>query len=927
MILPRLPYRSCMLLIFLFSNVAMAGFVRFVTNDNNCSPEVVEVKNKFYQSLDNEGNEWLNAIHKELKENRKLNLSIAEDSDQRVAAVHVKSRSDSMLIELAKKFDKYSLGFPRGLAFIVDLDKCSLLAHSCFYPKFENDYNSSMFTAEETEGKNSLAFSLKYSGSLGKITLFKHPLHGLSYACFSKNRASLPLKNQKEGSIDYPEQLYNLVRYKLDQYCLEKAWNSGIRGINVEYMMKEDQSHGYAYKKNGFIMTGAVVVPSFTNDTNIGTVNCNGNEKKYSLSDLRFAKGDEFKKIGDIINFDVEAPIFIADKMKEAQFIEKLNSCRDLLMYPQFKKILEETAGIRLVPASKYQDLRFVDDGVIKQPCYHEDIIDSDVIEGFVIYDSNKNKRWKYKLWPYINVTMYLRDEVKAAEAAQRDECVLNERKLDRIMDRWVMSNDPNVRAVCRWLVEQKLKNYGQVIRGRQEGQWITIGRSVDKQLVQAMEANNFDLGAVINQLREEAAKNVPVPSEGAVGSGVDHVKFSDTSSLNRPKPEPKEDRESNVKRLIMVVVGPLGWGKSTLGKTLAKQYPDHVCHIDGDALDPALGTENVLRLSHLRNEVTWSCAASAIAQGKIPVISTGGGALVCQPRRGKRCEQAKKTDEVALIERMKSLGIDAHICLFVPGDSFQAGHDSDFIIKQYADKDTLSEELQERVSRGYFGSVDKTTTQITNKIRSKVQDNVKFALSLLTHCSAVKSDTIYSYPRLKAKDFSLPLVEGLQATIERCRDSLTPLTSIYASRIELVCGVAGESINGCFYHQTLVFNGCDRKKTRIPENYPKEPYQAVLVEAFDYETDEMLGKFIAIPEQVYAGTEEDRMPHITIKTVNYPAGQMGILAKSYWQSVASENSCYELVKLTRDNVELEKKVKFEKVEEVTVTPYVLNYH
>jgi shikimate kinase len=82
----------------------------------------------------------------------------------------------------------------------------------------------------------------------------------------------------------------------------------------------------------------------------------------------------------------------------------------------------------------------------------------------------------------------------------------------------------------------------------------------------------------------------------------------------------------------VIIIVAPIGFGKSTLGEFIANlgkgQTPkkDKYVHIDGDIL--GLSMEDVLNLGQERPTYTKWLIYKALIEGKTPIISTGGGVL-----------------------------------------------------------------------------------------------------------------------------------------------------------------------------------------------------------------------------------------------------------------------------------------------------------
>jgi len=76
----------------------------------------------------------------------------------------------------------------------------------------------------------------------------------------------------------------------------------------------------------------------------------------------------------------------------------------------------------------------------------------------------------------------------------------------------------------------------------------------------------------------------------------------------------------------LVAIVGPVGYGKSSLGNAVAKTVSAGI-HIDGDKLDLDSEAE-VLRLGKERTPYTLYKVAEAWMGGRTPVLSTGGGVL-----------------------------------------------------------------------------------------------------------------------------------------------------------------------------------------------------------------------------------------------------------------------------------------------------------
>eukprot|EP00164_Ancoracysta_twista_P031884 GFYU01066613.1.p1 GENE.GFYU01066613.1~~GFYU01066613.1.p1 ORF type:complete len:349 (-),score=85.54 GFYU01066613.1:1-996(-) len=84
------------------------------------------------------------------------------------------------------------------------------------------------------------------------------------------------------------------------------------------------------------------------------------------------------------------------------------------------------------------------------------------------------------------------------------------------------------------------------------------------------------------------------------------------------------EFKPMQAENVVVVVIGPIGAGKTTVGDMLAAHIGG--VHIDGDKL--GMTQAEVMCLGAERNDFTiWKVVEASMA-GKVPVISTGGGAL-----------------------------------------------------------------------------------------------------------------------------------------------------------------------------------------------------------------------------------------------------------------------------------------------------------
>lgn len=80
----------------------------------------------------------------------------------------------------------------------------------------------------------------------------------------------------------------------------------------------------------------------------------------------------------------------------------------------------------------------------------------------------------------------------------------------------------------------------------------------------------------------------------------------------------------------IIVILGPIGSGKSTLAEHIVSARPEAYVHVDGDRFHGS----SILDFGPERNAASLSQILEIIVDGKVPVVSCGGGILV----RDGRC-------------------------------------------------------------------------------------------------------------------------------------------------------------------------------------------------------------------------------------------------------------------------------------------------
>ncbi len=770
--------------------------------------ESAKYKQDLISYLKNSDNQWYKAvgvvIDRELKRNG-LRCSVDIDNTHRVAAIHLVSHNDFKLIKLANELKDHPMSFPRGFAFLLDAQRQQVIGLSAFYPKFSNDNKQNNFLQSQFADETSLDVHIKYSGCLGKIAFFEHPDRGLSYSVFSKNSASTFNADGTQNTKSMCPKIQDAVKDSLTKETLQKLWDQGIRGFCCEVISMDDQVHGYGYKETGYVVTAL------------------------SKDDNTFCTPEELYDICHANNLPADPPIHLDHKQIQP-FISDLIEIRDLLTYPQLQTLYKK---------------HHLPEGFL-----HKQLIDSDIIEGFVIRCSN-GSRVKFKCWPYLLSTMVLRDYLVGNNFDNRmsQKPLTNPdgtmhadlaNLLDSQLNHWVTSTKPEVRDLARWLVKVSVaaENNPQATQADRPV-WISLTDFAITRFGELMKKHNFDLQqvhkAVKNELSTSASKKL-------------------------------------TERTVIVVLGPVGYGKTTFARQLAEQAPC-LKHIDGDDLD--LGARVTSTLRQKRNIVTCATVQSVLMNNRTPILSTGGGAVWFNLR-------SKINDSPYLEAFLKSAGIQPDFKLLVPGEHYRQGYSDKAIEQAYLDDASVRSTISWRKQNKVEGW-EKPNTQ---KVVSNSRKNHAICNQFL---SSAAKENIYSYPRCRGGSFTDINFRQVVNDLISCSND-TPLTSVKAkalqqyytaSTLTKVPGNGGSSAHALLQkdkllHRTIAFspNSIDRQLPIAPEMPVGKSMEAKFTGIFNDDGSQLLCSFIHLPE---LGANA----HLTVDSGSFAAKDMSIFAEA----------------------------------------------
>lgn len=380
------------------------------------------------------------------------------------------------------------------------------------------------------------------------------------------------------------------------------------------------------------------------------------------------------------------------------QFLKDLSCCRDIIMDDKFEQFL-----------SKYYDSISIISGNIK----HKEIL-GNILEGLVLFlhdSSGKVNVKKYKFPAYTIRTMLLRPIIKNNHKYLIPS---TEEKIKYYISSWTVSEEGKIywsdfARICFVLLSKNPVNHENV------GLHIQIADQV-LDLFQ-------DENPILSKLLDEYHQNKDI--------------YDAT---------------------ICLFIGPIASGKTTATKQFASFLGDDAEIIDGDILD--LDENNVKKLKGERNDYTIWTIVNAILNGKIPLVSQGGGVFF----------QGKKLKFIMKQRVQEILGIEVKIHVFFPDNVSTVKEFTGNLNEIYRNNDLVKQGIFERmnryeVSEGKEGwvlpsnfinkknSLMKSKDNFAEQIANISLKNLKFALEI-----EKKADQVYSFPRITPDNIGLEM-------------------------------------------------------------------------------------------------------------------------------------------------------------------------
>jgi len=340
-----------------------------------------------------------------------------------------------------------------------------------------------------------------------------------------------------------------------------------------ECMSIKDRTHGAASMGSHFVVTFVAKGHTFKPDIS-------SSESVQFLSWLSNDDKVEFCKAHGLL---IDIYYHISGREKIMEFMNHLITHRNTMTNEQFDTLMYDTTG-------EVSEL-------------HQSILGS-CLEGLIIFVRREGETSiiKFKFPFYTFRTMFVRQTL-SEQGTLIFPTILE--SLSRFMERWVIPGT-SANNVYRWCLEV-----------------------IEKYPIYHAEYQRY--------LRTlSAADSQCAPMEHIFIA--DRVPFPSTSEMTTDEIIVGINRQLTCipEVNVIVIVGPIGYGKSTRGRQLeeSKSSGDKFVHIDGDLLNLE-SIEMVLKLGQERNGLTKYLICEAIKNGKIPVLSCGGGVIMNRSKIG----------------------------------------------------------------------------------------------------------------------------------------------------------------------------------------------------------------------------------------------------------------------------------------------------
>jgi hypothetical protein len=657
------------------------NYVEFEYIDQNNLENIKALKDSFFMELEEYSTKDIvchnlyNIINVEYKKKFRYKFYIKEIGDIKCYLVIITGVNDEVLKKVGKKY-----GFPRGFPIIWIPNK--LLNMYGFYPKFENDKRKEdELNREAFKDASEMKFNFKYSGFLGQVISFE--LNGNYYWTTCAKNSSCN---------DYSRNIARLIESSMTDklLCIMTKEHIHFCGETMSY---DDQVHGARVLDEKLVVTlvakghslEKIKISNSKNSSLHSHTRTVIQENCALTSFIEPFNQEEMHNFCMTYNLSVDKIFKITSYACIINFMLGLNDIRNFITLDLFMEYLDNFRS------NNPENCSF-ENGNISHESVLGNILEGLIIKVNKT-ENKDPVTIKYKFPFYTSRTMLLRaylgdykkktDESALNESALNEgalnegalnegalnegtlnEGALNEGALKKSALKEVAPNESALKkgatnenslkeSVLNEDLEENIgneskqnnknngfsnakieewrnayKNYINywVVNDKYDGRcyWVKIFRALFKNYkLLNQQYNNY---CKLTELSKRVGKHIFLMDKLIDILGL-HPQLSNFNIKTINSNSKNLNSKVKVDVPIIFVFGPIGAGKSTISSMIQGINPGLFIHIDGDVLD--LDQSSVYKLSSERNDYTKFKIVEQIIQRKIPVFSTGGGALL----------------------------------------------------------------------------------------------------------------------------------------------------------------------------------------------------------------------------------------------------------------------------------------------------------
>lgn len=241
----------------------------------------------------------------------------------------------------------------------------------------------------------------------------------------------------------------------------------------------------------------------------------------------------------------------------------------------------------------------------------------------------------------------------------------------------------------------------------------------------------------------------------------------------------------------VIIIGGPIGSGKTTVMNQIQKTNPNKYQVIDGDLLDMP-NIQTVLTMGRERADYSRWLVIKALMEGKVPVISAGGGIFFGQ----------SKAHNFELVDHIyKTLGIVVKVVFLLPtpDDQVKSLEKTYDPVNLYNDQQMVLDVVTRRVQTKEWQiepKFGKNVKGFANFIYTKSQANHKFAIKLIQ-----EANEIYGFPIINSKNYGIQNKLDLTKILDGVA-VIKPIPTGNFRQIRILCQVDSNAIG----HITWLF-------------------------------------------------------------------------------------------------------------------------